>query len=240
MERIKGKVHILYAVCTFLVVIFGSNNLNSQLSDWFKIYADDEANVARFDHINFSINYDTWQHDISDINTEPYSFGFDLGIYKDVPISKRGNITLGIGLNYGVVRVHHNADIVYSVDSLSGERATSLFKSSDSYTRNRLFTSYLDLPIEFRFRKLGNNKIRFYAGFKGGVLLSVNNMRAGNGEKFKVYRIKNTNLFRYGPTLKFGYGNINFYGFYSMAPLFDNDVSSQISPLTFGLTFFVL
>lgn len=240
MNNNLHKKNLFSRLSLFFIVIMLSFTGTSQVRDWFRIYADEEGAPARFDHVVFNLNYDSWLHTIKDVETKPYSIGFDFGIYKDVPLFKKGNISFAYALNYSYVNVHHNADISYVTDSTTGNLYTSLTKSNTAYVKNKLSNHYLEIPLELRFRKIVDPKIRFYIGFKAGVLLGVHTTRTTRETKYKQYRIKNMNPYRYGPTVKIGIGKINLYGFYSMSPIFNEGKGDVVNQFSVGLSFFAL
>lgn len=234
----KNIVFSRFAILFILVLSF--SNSNSQVREWFNIYADEEGSPARFDHLSFNINYNNWIHDIEDLTTKPVSLGFDIGIYKDLPIAYSGKISFAYAFNYSFNNVHHDGDISYTTDSITNSLHTTIVKSNSQFRRNKLTTHYFEIPLEFRFRRIAKTKIRFYAGFKGGVLLGIHSTRITKETKYKQYRLKNALPYRYGPTLKVGIGKINIYGFYAMSPLFEEGKGDAINQFTVGLTFFAL
>lgn len=233
-KNLLSRITLIFLVLTF------SFHGTSQVRNWFRIYADEEAAPARFDHISFNLNYNSWQHSIVGLQTKPVSLGFDFGIYKDLPLSKSGKVSFAYALNYNLTTVHHNGNITYLTDSGSTNLFTTIKQSNTNFNINKLTTHYLELPVEFRFRKIKDPKIRLYLGFKGGVLLGVHTTRTTSETKYKQYRIKNINQFRYGPTVKIGVGKINLYGFYSMSPLFNDGKGDLVNQYTIGLSFFAM
>lgn len=222
-----------------IILLFSSMGSHAQLLERMVMFGDDEAYPARFDHFNFSINHPRWMTD-ENITTYPYSYGFDVGFYKDIPINYKGTFSFAIGINYSASAIYHNTDIVYLHDSLTNQVGTTFVESTDNDQTNKFFTSYIEVPVEFRLRTLKARKFRFYPGFKGGILIKSTNLVVEPESKVKTYRINNIDMFRYGPTLKIGFGKWNIHGFYSLTPLFTNKVSDEIYPFTIGLTFFLL
>ncbi len=227
-------------VCIHILTIFLWNNYQAQLLERIVMFGDDEAYPARFDHFNFSINHPNWINELDGVETSPFSYGFDVGFYKDIPINKKGTFSFALGINYSASAVYHNANIVYFHDSTADDVGTRFILSNDETQRNKFYTSYIEAPVEFRLRTLNARKFRFYPGFKVGALIRVTNLVIKPESKVKTYRIRNANIYRYGPTLKIGYGKWNLQGFYSLTPLFTGETSDEIYPFTVGLTFFLL
>lgn len=235
-NRIKLPFLKLFLFC-FGIFTF-SFNANSQLKEWFKIYADEEG-TARFDHLSLNIFYNGWNQSITGIETKAFSIGYEFGIFKEIPISKTGKIAYAYGLTYSLNVVHHNGSFSY-VSNSNTDNYTQLTKETSIYSKNKLNTSYIEIPIEIRFRKIAKPKIRFYPGFKAGVLLNMHSTRITSDTKHKIYRQKNRMKYRYGPTLKLGIGKFNIYGFYSLTPLFEKGKGDEIYPFSIGIAFFGL
>lgn len=238
LNRTKySKLNSLLLACTALFYCF---NGNTQIGEWFRVYAEEEGAPERFDHLTVNFFHTNWLHNIPGIEQQPFSFGADFSMYTDVALSKRGNVSFAFGLNYNFNNVHHNADLTYTVDSNTNEYThTNLIKSTEEYKKNKLFTNYIEVPLELRFRKVFRPKLRFYLGFKAGWLITSNETRITKDIKYKLYRIKHLNRLRYGPTLRFGFGKLNFYGFYSLTPLFINNKGPEIIPFNAGITIFL-
>lgn len=240
MNNNLHKKNLFSRLSLVFIIVMVSSTSNSQVRNWFSIYADEEGTPARFDHLSFNLNYNGWIHEVKDVETMPYSIGFDVGIYKDLPLFKTGNISFAYALNYSFVNVHNNADISYITDTNTGNLYTTITKSNTAYIKNKLSNHYLEIPLELRFRKIADPKFRFYIGFKAGVLLGVHTTRTTTETKYKQYRIKNFNPYRYGPTVKIGIGKINLYGFYSMSPMFNEGTGDVVNQFSVGLSFFAL
>lgn len=230
-------IHFLFVFLFLFCTKYG----NTQINEWLKIYADEEGAPARFDHINFNIFHTNWIHSIDGVVQKPYSLGGDIGIFKDMGLNKRGSISFAFGLNYSFNNVHHNADLIYVVDSNTQETTyTDVVESNSTFKKNKLFTNFIEVPAELRFRKISGTKMRLYLGFKAGFLMTSNETRVTDGSKYKLFRIKNLSRLRYGPTVKVGVGKVNLYGFYALTPLFEEGRGPVITPFNAGLSFFVL
>ena len=120
---------------------------------------------------------------------------------------------------------------------------------SITYKRNKLSTAYIDVPLELRYRTKPNDKgnsFKVALGVKGGFLLSNYTKFIGQGNnfgvsststKYKKYDIPNIAKFRYGATVRIGYGPFNINAFYSLSPLFDKNAGPQITPISVGISF---
>ena len=57
----------------------------------------------------------------------------------------------------------------------------------------------------------------------------------GTDQKTKTYLTNNVNRLRYGPTIRFGIGAVQLYGFYSLANLSKNISSQDIQTFNVGI-----
>jgi len=128
---------------------------------------------------------------------------------------------------------------------------TSYFKpvpGGYNYYKNKISTSYLEVPLEFRFRTMPDIKKRNFKvtlGAKFGYLLSSYMKYSGEdfrnhsskNVKFKEYRLSNILPYRYSAFLRIGYGKINFIVNYTFVPLFEKNKGPDCIPLSYGLSF---
>lgn len=217
--------------------------LSQGLFSYFKLTADD-SRFERFDRIVFDLNYDNWDNSPVGVKPRSVSLGVNAYFYKDIPFSKYSNMAFAFGLGVSSHNAHNNAEIVYRVQS-DGSIYTALepFPDGYKYSKNKLSLNYLEIPLELRFRTRYKKddtpyklNFRFYPGFKGGVLVGSHTKRKDEDSKVKVYDIKNTLVYRYGPTLRIAFNKISFYGFYSLTPMFEKGKGDEIYQYAAGLS----
>lgn len=118
---------------------------------------------------------------------------------------------------------------------------------SISSKKSKLNTTYLDIPLEFRFRSTPNKKTgwswKLAAGFKLGFLIgskwkykgeSLDN--SGENLTFKDVKVANMNKLRYGVYLRGGYGMFNLFAYYSLSDAFVANKGPKFRPIVFGLS----
>ena len=113
------------------------------------------------------------------------------------------------------------------------------------YKTNKLNLTYLDLPIELKFktRDAHNRQLKFSFGFKIGYELSDHTKYVGDDvdEKttdqvtIKKGNIKNINNWNYGVTARVGKGVFNLMAYYSLSKIFNND-GPQMYPISVGIS----
>ena len=105
----------------------------------------------------------------------------------------------------------------------------------------KISLNYVDVPLELRFRTAEDNREHRWklgVGAKVGYLLNIHEKTInGNGRKSKLYYYPHAAKFRYGPTLRVGYGAVLLTGFYSFSTFFQEGKSvNAINAFSLGLT----
>lgn len=165
------------------------------------------------------------------------SRSFDAAVMYDQPLGN-SPISLAIGLGFSAQNISTNAQ--FKIDSVTGN--TSLVPYADSVysdiKRNKISTSYLTVPFELRFRSKPDKAYRRWniaAGFKFGLLVQSHFKYEDSNVKTKTYPVDNLNLLNYGPTFRFGYGQVSLYGYYALSNVFENGKGPWVTPFNFGL-----
>lgn len=226
-------------------LLIGSTGFSQGLFEYFKLTADDDG-PEKFDRIVVDFNWDSWLGTPPGIKTGTYSFGVNAYWYKDIPLNKKSTIALAFGLGIGSHNVHHNGEFLLTIDS-TGNSFTGLhvLPQTRTWRKNKFTANYLDIPFELRIRNMhiqpkkedGKTKsIRFYPGFKIGVLVNDHTKWKDDEIKFKVYNLKNTNLFRYGVSLRVAFNKFAISGFYGLTPLFQKGKGEQLYPISVGIS----
>lgn len=122
------------------------------------------------------------------------------------------------------------------------------FGDSISSKKSKLNMTYIDIPIEFRYRSKPNQKTgmswKIAVGFKLGFLIGSKWKYKGedpdvgtNGEQVTIKDIKVANMsrFRYGPMIRGGYGPVSLFGYYSIGSAFTTK-GPKMNPIVFGIS----
>ena len=117
------------------------------------------------------------------------------------------------------------------------------------YNRSKINMTYLDLPIEFKYRNKGGFKLG--VGFKVGYLIDSKQKYVGewpvsfnftnqdvkfNKVKDKSKGINQLEKWAYGVTLRVGYKWISLYGYYQFSKIFEAGRGPSVYPISVGLT----
>jgi hypothetical protein len=109
-----------------------------------------------------------------------------------------------------------------------------------NYKRTKINMTYIEIPIEFKFR--WESGFKFGVGFKGGYLVDSKEkyvgMRSATGpwEKVKHKDINYLQDFAFGATLRVGYKFISLFGYYQITKVFEVSRGPEIYPISVGIT----
>lgn len=155
----------------------------------------------------------------------------------------KSNISLSPGIGLGI----HNLFNKSLVRTPNDSTVTYFEKISDTidYRKSKLVVTYLDIPIELRYKSEGG--FRLAAGFKFGFLIHSHTKYKGadflEGETsdddpviYKKGKINYLETTRYGFTARIGYKWLNLWGYYQLSTLFEKGKGPEMYPISIGLT----
>jgi hypothetical protein len=139
------------------------------------------------------------------------------------------------GFDWTMIRLRRNITMQKNTATLTYIEEPIIF------SKNRFSNSYVHIPLNFELRTKENNKgkrFRFVVGPEVGFLLNgkVKQISDERGkEKFKDDY--NFAQFRYGGTLRIGYGGLGLFAKYYASDMFDSAPQKGLKNMAFGLTF---
>lgn len=215
--RIKG-IKIL------AIIAFVAQTLSVQAGEYFKS-----------DRLLFDFFSPRWVNGPSELNTDP-TFSFAVSLGKDLQFG-RSNFSWFYGLGYDFTNINHNANFK-SVPNLDGTvREIGMRLLNVPYSLNKLSTQYLELPLEFRYRTQTKKPFRIYVGAKAGYMVrSYYELDEGLGDSYTRKNLKELERYKYGLTLRFGYGLLNLYTYYGLNGLMTPDRQKGVNQLSIGMT----
>lgn len=199
-----------------------------------------QINKAK-DRLVFDFTADILLNRPDSVEMKGLSRGFNVYFMYDLPLGK-SRFSIAPGLGIGTSNYYFRSSL--SQDSIG----TTFTRISDDidFKKSKIGLTYVDIPLEFRFRSKPNKKgssWKLAAGFKAGLLIQNKWKYKGedlsnNGEqvKFKVFGDDNLNRFRYGATIRGGYGMLNAFVYYSLSDLFKDNKGPSLTPLSFGIS----
>jgi len=192
----------------------------------------------------FSFNQLIGKSDSLDIRW--HSRGFNIYFMYDQVLGKS---PISIAGGFGV-----GNDNYYMRNRVAFDTATNithffpLDKDIYDYKKNKFSLTYIDLPIEIRYRSKPNTKNtswKLAAGFKLGFHVGDkwkykgkdprDGVTPGEEVKFKEFKVDNVELLRYGVSARGGYGIFNLFVNYYISDIFKEGKGPSGNPITFGI-----
>ena len=195
--------------------------LNNYLTSDFKFAGSDNENLF--------LDLNTGRSWNANINFIQYS----------LPMSRGIGWTTGLGFEWNNYSFDGNNSI--GKDSV-GNIGPVYPPNGAVYSKSKLNTTYLTLPLLLEFQ-LGKRKKGFISfGVIGGLKLHSNVKTvyelAGSKERNKMKDDLNLNPLRYAVTVRAGYKFVKLYANYGMMPLFQDNRGPEVYPINIGLILF--
>lgn len=206
-------------------------------------------NISRAgDHFMLQLSYDSWLGTPDSISS--HIKGFQRGINVAVMLNKsfKSNPKFGIAGGLGV----SSSNIYFkkmNVELGSGNKTLQFIPTdgTDNFKKYKLSTTYLEVPVEFRFSSNPSNpnkSVKAALGIKFGTIVNAHtkgkNLRDSSGVTTHNYIQKiNTrgyfNSTRIAATARIGYGVFSIFGSYNLSSMFKTGVAADIRLLQIGL-----
>lgn len=143
-------------------------------------------------------------------------------------------ITTGMGLSWTSIAFKNNYILSSSPDSVF-----ATIDTVNIYSKNKLKATYFTVPLLLEFNAKPNT-FYFAAGVVAGVRIGSKTKRKGeiDGNEFKLKTKATYDLesFKLDGTVRMGYKSLGVFANYSLLPLFDTSKTTEVYPLTFGLS----
>lgn len=167
------------------------------------------------------------------------SIGTNFGFLRDIPLNKQRTIAIAPGAGLAFYNLRHNLVLL--------DEQTSDFFIEDNVSKNVQKLTYLEIPVEFRWRtsKVHSHKFwRVYTGIKYSYLL--NSKLKYEGDFGTINQKKNDLLSKsnIGVYVSAGFNTWNFYAYYGFKPLYEkgkvNATGNYLNMINVGLMFYIL
>lgn len=200
--------------------------------------------LYREDQFYVGFTYNRLLNKPAGISQNKFSAGFTGGFLRDMPINKRRTwaIAAGLGVSYN----KYFQDLLIS--KVDGVPQYNIIPSGTQYEKNKFEQLLIDVPIEIRWRTSTPESHKFwriYSGVKVSYVALGRSKYVDNTYDVEVSKNANVNKLQVGAFLVWGYNTWNFYGYYALTPIFDNEArlnngSVGLNPLHLGLMFYIL
>lgn len=193
-----------------------------------------ESTIKRFS-FGLDLYTDLWLSKPEGIDTRDINQGVGaFGMY-DYPFGESNfSIAAGVGVGF------HNMFTKGMIEDIKADTITYIpFADTIDYKKYKLGLSYIDIPLEFRFKT--EKKLRFSVGVKVGFLIDAKTKYKGereDGEQvvLKQKQVDNIFNYRFGPMVRFGYDWFNVYAYYQVTKVFEPGRGPESYPLSIGIT----
>lgn len=200
--------------------------------------------LYREDQFYFGINFNILLNSPGGFSQSGFSGGLHLGAIRDMPINKRRNLSVGVGLGWAINTYGQN---LFIGENTNGESVFAELRGI-GYETNRFSTQSVEIPIEFRWRSSTPVKYKFwrvYAGARLGYIYYFKSNFKQPGYQVVQRDLDELNRFQAGASLAVGNSKVNFYFCYSLTPFFDGKMRNSneevgINTLKIGLIFYLL
>ena len=232
------KIYLPLLLLNCLILSAQEDNL-----EWLK--TEESDSLYREDQFYFGFTFNFLTRLPNEVEQSGFSGGLSLGFIRDIPVNKRRNLALGLGLG---INLDTYGQTLLIDDSASSTSFTAIGEDSN-YDINRFNTHIVEIPIELRWRSSDVNKYAFwrvYLGVDFGYLFHFKSNFTSQNQKLLSTDQSLLNSFSTNIKLTFGYGAINFSVKANLIPLFNDQQidgsgeSINIQPIKAGLVFFFL
>ena len=182
------------------------------------------------------------------LSTKWNCIDFDFA-YLTTISGKESNISTAIGLGISAQNIKTNA---YLIEGPNESPSFQIIPDTLSYDKNKLATTYIELPMEIRFRtprNYHNKSFKLTIGAKFGYLLKSYHKYVGEDYrvsvnpqtiKFKEYNLPFINNVRYGIYIKAFYGKFGINAYYSLSSYLQPEYEPQIGYFTIGFSTIII
>jgi hypothetical protein len=228
---------LLFIFCAFFV--FGLASAQSELPENTVV-----DSLFREDQFYVGLTYNILLEKPSDLSQNGFSTGLQVGFIRDFPISKDRKFAIGLGL--GLSTNSYNQNLLINKEN-SAYTFNVITDDELAFTKNKFYTHTIDVPLELRWRNATPDNYKFwriYTGIKFSYLFANASKFQGDIGKLRFTNIDVFNKFQYGATLSAGYNTWNFYVYYGLNSIFDNqkldDGSNlEVSTVKVGFIFYM-
>ena len=209
---------ILFIIYSLSVILsFGQETVNENDKDVVpdSLYREDQFYIG----VTFNLLLDK----PNGISQSGFSGGLHAGFIRDMPVNKRRNVAIGVGIGYSLNVYNQNLFI----GKETGTEQT-IFRSLENvdFETNQFTTHLLEVPFEFRWRTSVPETYKFYriyTGLRMGYLYSFRSNFKQSDNQVRQTKVDELNRWRIGATFTFGWNTFNFHFYYSLNTLFNDD-----------------
>lgn len=201
------------------------------------------------DHLMLQLSYDNWLGAPDSVrdHMKGLSRGANVYIMYDMPFKADRRFSVAGGIGIGTSNIYFKKMTV-DIASTNPVLPFTATDTVNNFKKYKLSTTFLEVPLEFRFTSNPNKPnscVKIALGAKLGTMLNAHNkgkvLRDNTGKTLINYTDKNTskayfNTTRIAATARIGYGNFTLFGAYNLSSMFKDGVAADVKLLQVGLT----
>ncbi|MFZ9661490.1 MAG: hypothetical protein ACO29O_06385 [Chitinophagaceae bacterium] len=222
-------------------ILKSDSTLKSKKTDWRNV----DLSKRAADHFLFQFGMAGWASKPDSIKPVGFSRSFNMYVMLDFPFKSNPQISVAIGPGIGMDNIFLKQT---KLDVRAGSSSKLLFvrDTLDQIKKYKLTSVYAELPVELRFAQYPdkmNKGIKGALGLKIGTLVDIHTKskvtKDTQGTGGYVSKVKDTYFFnrsRLVATARIGYGNISFFGTYTLTEFIKDGFGPVIKPFSAGIT----
>ena len=200
----------------------------------------------REDQFYIGVTYNIITSVPSGVNPEGLTGGINFGYLRDMPINKRRNIAIAVGAGMSFDQYGQN---IFIDKDINGDTTYTILDSNISFKSNSVKTGIIELPIELRWRSSTPTSYKFwrvYAGFRLGYAFWNESSFKDSSNSISHSGLEEFEKLRLATTMSLGFNKFNFFVYYSLNPLFNEDAITtdgqqvDFKTIKLGLIFYIL
>lgn len=189
------------------------------------------------DHMLIDFGYVTLTNKPPGLDFKWYNNALNIQIFYDQLFGQTG-FSGAVGVGFSTQSYYSNKQVRRDTNRLN-DYSTWLTPEKD-YNKNKISTSYIDIPLEIRYRSAIDDlgyRWKFSVGGKVGFLIDTHDKLVDKeGIKYKTYHFPDMNRVRAGLVARAGYGKINFSTFFSLTEFFVPGRGPEQKQMTFSIS----
>ncbi|HLW41671.1 MAG TPA: porin family protein [Flavobacterium sp.] len=193
----------------------------------------------REDQFYIGLTHSILLQDLPGFSQQSLALGSSFGFLRDIPVNKQRTMAIAPGFGFAMYNLRHNLALIDS--------ETNDFYIDEHLTRNVQKATYLEIPIEFRWRtsKVHSHKFwRIYTGVKYSYLLNSSTKYQGYFGEINYKKNSLVSKSNLGIYVSAGFNTWNFYAYYGFTPLYKKGTADadrgHLNMLNLGLMFYIL
>ena len=193
--------------------------------------------APKYDRFMIDLNYNSWANDSVIYQSKPLSLGFAFHTMFDIPLAPKNTVGLGIGLSFRHQRISFDGVLERNEQDRSTRLALTPVGMKGP-EKSVFATDAFAVPVEIRFRTSQWRHVKIHAGFHVGAYTRVYTKTRLDGQD-KTVKSKDffdEDRFFYGVHARLGVRNWALFADYSLTKQFKSAQSTNLHPLSFGIT----